>query len=74
MSKKLLIGLALVSAAAATPAYSAGCLKGAAVGGVGGHFVGKGHAVAGAAIGCAVGHHRAKVAARQQDAARPAKK
>lgn len=54
----------------ASPAFAAGCLKGAAVGGVGGHLVGKGHAVAGAAIGCAVGHHRAKVAARTQ-AARP---
>ncbi|VVT19537.1 conserved exported hypothetical protein [Sphingomonas sp. EC-HK361] len=55
---------------AAGPADAKGCLKGAAVGGVGGHFVGHGHAVAGAAIGCAVGHHRAKVAARN---AAPAK-
>lgn len=51
--------------ALAGPASAAGCLKGAAVGGVGGHFVGKGHAVLGAAAGCAVGHHRAKVAARK---------
>jgi hypothetical protein len=50
----------------AGPADARGCLKGAAVGGVGGHFVGKGHALAGAAIGCAVGHHRAGVAARRQ--------
>lgn len=56
----------------ATPSFGAGCLKGAAVGGVGGHFVGKGHAVAGAAVGCAVGHHRAKVAARKQAQSRPA--
>ena len=55
--------------ALAGPASAAGCLKGAAVGGVGGHFVGKGHAVLGAAAGCAVGHHRAKVAARQAAAA-----
>jgi hypothetical protein len=63
--------LALAVAAlalAAGPAEAKGCLKGAAVGGVGGHFVGKGHALAGAAIGCAVGHHRAKVAARAQAA------
>jgi outer membrane lipoprotein SlyB len=58
-----------VMAVGAAPAEAKGCLKGAAVGGVGGHFVGKGHAVAGAAIGCAVGHHRAKVAARKQAAA-----
>jgi outer membrane lipoprotein SlyB len=57
---------ALALMLAASPSYAAGCLKGAAVGGVGGHFVGRGHAVAGAAIGCAVGHHRAKVAAREQ--------
>ena len=37
-----------------------GCLKGAAVGGVGGHMIGKGHAVAGAAAGCAAGHMHAK--------------
>lgn len=55
--------------ALAEPASAAGCLKGAAVGGVGGHFVGKGHAVLGAAAGCAVGHHRAKVAARKAAAA-----
>ena len=55
--------------ALAGPASAAGCLKGAAVGGVGGHFVGKGHAVLGAAAGCAVGHHRAKVAARTAAAA-----
>jgi len=40
------------------PAQAKGCLKGAAVGGVGGHVVG-GHGLAGAAIGCAVGRHRA---------------
>ena len=61
---------ATIVMALTSPAFAAGCLKGAAVGGVGGHFVGKGHAVGGAAIGCAVGHHRAKVAARNQ-AARP---
>jgi uncharacterized protein YcfJ len=43
-----------------------GCIKGAVVGGVAGHYVGRGHAVAGAAVGCYVGHHRAAVQARQQ--------
>lgn len=42
----------------AAPAQAKGCLKGAAVGGVGGHFVGH-HGVIGAAVGCAVGRHRA---------------
>ncbi|MEO5867560.1 MAG: hypothetical protein ABIS14_07170 [Sphingomonas sp.] len=53
------------SALAVAPADAKGCLKGAAIGGVGGHFVGKGHGVAGAAIGCWVGHHHAKVAAKK---------
>ncbi len=35
-----------------------GCLKGAAVGAVGGHVAG-GHSVLGAAAGCAVGRHEA---------------
>jgi outer membrane lipoprotein SlyB len=59
-------------ATATSPALAAGCIKGAAVGGICGHFVGKGHAVAGAAVGCAVGHHRAKVAAKKAKAQAPA--
>lgn len=63
--KWTLIIASLAAGLTANPSFAAGCLKGAAVGGVGGHIVGKGHAVAGAAIGCAVGHHRAKVAKKQ---------
>ena len=67
---RIMIALTLAAATlgAAMPADAAGCLKGAAVGGVGGHFVGKGHAVLGAAAGCAYGHHRAAKAARAQRA------
>ncbi|RZM21955.1 MAG: hypothetical protein EOP67_51480 [Sphingomonas sp.] len=55
----------------ASPVLAKGCIRGAAAGGVGGHFVGKGHAVAGAAIGCAVAHHHyAKQARAQKVAAR----
>jgi hypothetical protein len=39
-------------------AQAAGCLKGAAAGGVVGHVAGH-HGLAGAGIGCAVGHHDA---------------
>ncbi len=39
-------------------AEAKGCLEGAAVGGVAGHVAGK-HGKAGAAGGCAVGHHEA---------------
>lgn len=49
--------LALTGVAAFQPAQ-AGCLSGAAVGGVAGHFAGH-HGLIGAGIGCAVGHHRA---------------
>ncbi len=55
--------LALIVLFAAPAAQAAGCLKGAAVGGVAGHFVGH-HGLAGAAVGCAVGHHEANKAPR----------
>lgn len=54
----------------ASQSQAAGCLKGAAVGGVGGHFVGSGHAVLGAAGGCLVGRHMANKKARQDAAAK----
>ncbi|WP_062118391.1 hypothetical protein [Aureimonas sp. AU40] len=66
MRKTATIALFAILTLAAGPSYAAGCLKGAAVGAVGGHFVGKGHSVVGAAAGCAIGHHRAKVDARNQ--------
>ena len=53
-----LLSLFAALTAVSIPAQAKGCLKGAAVGGVGGHVVG-GHGLAGAAIGCAVGRHRA---------------
>ena len=55
--------------AGASPALAKGCLKGAAVGGVAGHYVGHGHAVMGAAAGCWYGHHRAAKQARAEKAA-----
>ena len=66
--------LALVFAFAAAPqlASAKGCLKGAAVGGVGGHVAG-GHGVLGAAAGCAVGRHMANKKDKQQAQAAPAK-
>ena len=48
---RIMIALTLAAATlgtAAMPADAAGCLKGAAVGGAAGHFVGRGHAVLGA--------------------------
>src|SRR5690242_9641139 len=56
----------LVAAAAAlaviglssSPSEAAGCVKGAMVGGVDGHFAGH-HGLVGAGVGCAIGHHEA---------------
>jgi hypothetical protein len=60
--------LMLVSGA---PVLAKGCIRGAAAGGVAGHFVGRGHALAGAAVGCVVAHHHyAKQARAQREAAR----
>ena len=57
--------------ASASPVMAKGCLRGAAAGGVAGHFVGKGHAVLGAVAGCAIAHrHYAKQARAQRAAAR----
>ena len=59
MSKTLFAVATAALFVSGSPAFAKGCIKGAAVGAVGGHMVGKGHAVAGAAAGCAVGHHHA---------------
>lgn len=55
------LGLA-VTAAHADDKKPAGTAKGAAVGGLAGHEMGSGHAVAGAATGAAIGHHQSKKA------------
>ena len=48
-------------------AAAIGCISGAAMGGVAGHYAGH-HGLLGAAAGCAVGHH-AKVVQRRRAAA-----
>lgn len=64
-----LYAIAMLLAIAGTPqiASAKGCLKGAAVGGVGGHVAG-GHGVLGAAAGCAVGRHMANKKDQQKAA------
>jgi hypothetical protein len=59
--------LALALAAWLTPApvQAAGCLKGAAVGGVAGHFAGH-HGLLGAGAGCIIGRHEANKHARER--------
>lgn len=71
--KTSLCTIAMLLAIAAAPqlASAKGCLKGAAVGGVGGHVAG-GHGVLGAAAGCAVGRHMANKKEKQAAQAQPA--
>ena len=54
-------------ASSSTPAPAAGCLKGAVIGGVAGHYVGH-HGLLGAGAGCVIGHHEAKKHARENAA------
>ena len=66
--QNLTIAAALVSLAAALPvaqAQAAGCLKGAAVGGIAGHYAGQ-HGWLGAGVGCLVGRHEANKRMREQ--------
>jgi hypothetical protein len=66
MKTRLIAVLLAVSLGSAGVA-NAGCVKGAVVGGVGGHVAGH-HGLAGAAIGCVVGHHLSKKKQREQAA------
>ena len=64
--KWMVVAAALVFAAAVVPAGSAqatGCLKGALVGGVAGHYLAH-HGWLGAAAGCLIGRHGANRPAR----------
>ena len=47
----------LVVLGCSSKSEAAGCVKGAVIGGVAGHFVG--HGLLGAGAGCAIGHHEA---------------
>ena len=67
--KSILKPAALTLAIAAwlppAPVQAAGCLKGAAVGGVAGHFAGH-HGMLGAGAGCIIGRHEANKQARER--------
>lgn len=67
--KTLMILAAATAVIGAQPALAKGCIRGAAAGGVAGHYVGKGHAVMGAAAGCIAMHHHYAKQARVQKAA-----
>ena len=56
-----------------TTAEAKGCIKGAVVGGVAGHFMHR-HTLLGAAAGCIIGHHLAHKKEQEQKAAAAAAK
>jgi len=58
------LSLTLALSLFAAPAFAKGCIKGAAVGGAVGHA--GHHTYLGAAAGCVIGRHRAKVQERQK--------
>ena len=47
------------------PSEAAGCVKGAVIGGVAGHF--GNHGLLGAGVGCAIGHHEANRRGGERD-------
>jgi hypothetical protein len=58
MLRKNVLAAALAATAfGASPVVAKGCIRGAIVGGVAGHYVGRGHALVGAAVGCFLAHH-----------------
>lgn len=57
---------ALLLLGASNGAEAKGCIKGAAVGAVAGHFA-RHHGLIGAAAGCVVGHHMAKKKQREEE-------
>jgi outer membrane lipoprotein SlyB len=57
----------ILALAAVTPANAKGCLKGAVVGGVAGHYTVH-HGLLGAAAGCIIGRHEAKKRAQVERA------
>lgn len=59
MKKQIITSIFLLAALMTNSAYAEGCLKGAVVGGVVGHLVGK-HKLVGAVGGCVIGSHMAK--------------
>lgn len=67
MKARLLVASLLISLASTGAYAKPSCLKGAAVGGVGGHVAGR-HGLLGAAVGCAVGHHMGKKQEREERA------
>jgi hypothetical protein len=67
MNSVLMVALAMILSATllSGPADAGGCLKGAVVGGVAGHYAGN-HGLLGSGVGCVVGRHHPNKQARQE--------
>jgi hypothetical protein len=61
------VALSLAIGLTAVPADAKGCIKGAVVGAVAGHLAHH-HGLIGAAAGCVIGHHQAKLRERAERA------
>jgi hypothetical protein len=59
------LAFALTAGLTPAPVRAAGCLRGAAIGGVAGHFAGH-HGLLGAGAGCVIGRHEANKHARER--------
>ena len=70
-AQTLVLIAALTTQPLLVPANAAGCLKGAAVGGVAGHYEGH-HAILGAISGCVIGRHMAAKQRREEEQRRQA--
>jgi hypothetical protein len=71
--RAILVPAAFAAAMAAfalhpSPAAAKGCVKGAIIGGVAGHFLGH-HGLLGAGAGCVIGHHEAAKHERERERA-----
>lgn len=66
MKAFILFAAATIALTATTGVNAKGCLKGAAVGGVAGHYTGH-HGLLGAAAGCVIGRHEANKRDRMQN-------
>ena len=67
--RKLIVAVLFSSLAVTGSAEAKGCLKGAAVGAIAGHYMHH-HAILGAVAGCWVGHHMAAKKEQEEKAHR----
>ena len=72
MKPLLLLVATLALAGGSVSAEEGGCLKYGAGGAVAGHFVGRGHSLSGAAVGCGVGAYKRHEARKEEARARNA--